>query len=127
MRVEEEVSNLDVVRLENYLRFHLTEIQEELGIDAQSESDGMYCAKWGSAATVLKEFLLRSHEEITSALARIQKGTYGNCVGCGNKINPKRLQVVPWSELCIVCQEQCDHWSAEHARKPERHEIKSAG
>jgi len=99
------MTNSDVLRLENYLRFHLTEIQEQLRSDAQSESDRMWYASWGSAGVVLREYLVRGHEEITSALDRIQKGTYGCCVGCGNEISQKRLEVVPWLKLCIVCQE----------------------
>lgn len=121
------MTKLDVPRLENYLRFHLKEIQEQLRSDAESESDRMWCAKWGSVATVLKEHLMRSRDDIMLALARIQTGTYGNCVGCGNEIKQQQLEVVPWLKLCIVCQEECDHRSAEHTDEPRRSEITSWG
>lgn len=113
------MTNSDVLRLENYLRFHFMEIQDELRTNDLSESDRVWCAKWGSAATVLKEHLVRRHEEIRSALARIQKGTYGNCAGCGHEISQKRLEVVPWLKLCTVCQQYSDQQLAEHAHEPD--------
>ena len=38
------------------------------------------------------------------ALERIEKGDYGNCVGCGEEINPERLEAVPHARLCIACK-----------------------
>jgi len=117
------VENSDVMRLEKYLRFHLTEIQEQLRSNTGGESDPIWSAKWGSSASVLKEYLIRGHEEITSALARIQKGTYGNCVGCGSEINQQRLEIVPWLKLCLVCQRKCErHW-AVHTQEPQESKI----
>jgi RNA polymerase-binding transcription factor DksA len=103
----QEVKSSEVLRLERYLTFHLAEILEELKStnERDSDPDSRWRAKWGSSAIVLKECLLRSHDEITLALARMQEGTYGNCVGCGNEIDQRRLEVVPWSKLCIVCHE----------------------
>lgn len=106
------MKHLDVLRITNYLRFHLTEIREELSHTARGESDRIWGTKWGASAMVLKEHLMRSDEAITSALARIQNGTYGNCVACGNEIKEQRLEAVPWLKLCIVCQERGD--SSKH-------------
>lgn len=101
-----------VVRLEKYLTFHLAEILEELRSNAEGESDRMWSSKWGRSASVLKEHLIRAREEITSALFRIQKGTYGDCLVCGNEIMQQRLEVVPWLRFCVVCQEDCERqWS----------------
>jgi len=46
--------------------------------------------------------------EIRAALGRIESGTFGICAGCEEDIKPKRLAVVPWAALCIVCQETAD-------------------
>ena len=43
--------------------------------------------------------------QINEALSRIEKGEYGICKSCGNTINPKRLEVLPYSTLCINCAE----------------------
>lgn len=42
---------------------------------------------------------------IDEALARMDEGTYGLCVSCGNPIQEKRLEAVPWARHCIQCQE----------------------
>ncbi len=105
---------LEIPRIERYLRFHLAEIVEELKND---DGDSMWNARWGGAGTILREFLQRSRDDITSALIRIQERTYGNCVGCGSEIEERQLEIVPWVALCIVCQEECDHQSAEHTHQ----------
>ena len=47
--------------------------------------------------------------DVRTALRRIDAGTFGICVGCGENINAKRLAAVPWASFCIVCQEAADH------------------
>lgn len=42
---------------------------------------------------------------IEDALERIGEGTYGECLNCGEEIQPKRLDAVPWTPYCIRCQE----------------------
>ena len=46
--------------------------------------------------------------ELRSALRRVNAGTFGFCLGCEGKINPRRLAAVPWASFCIVCQEALD-------------------
>ncbi len=42
---------------------------------------------------------------ISEALARIEDKSYGTCVNCEHPIQPKRLEAVPWTQLCIQCQD----------------------
>jgi DnaK suppressor protein len=42
---------------------------------------------------------------VEAALGRIESGTFGECVSCGQEISSKRLDAVPWSRYCITCQE----------------------
>lgn len=42
---------------------------------------------------------------ITAALARLEAGTYGLCLDCGELIPVRRLRAVPWAERCVSCQE----------------------
>ena len=42
---------------------------------------------------------------ISEALFRIDDQSYGTCVHCEKEINPKRLEAVPWTRLCIQCQD----------------------
>lgn len=45
---------------------------------------------------------------IQTALDLLETDEYGICQECGEPINPKRLQAIPWTTLCISCQEQFD-------------------
>lgn len=45
-------------------------------------------------------------EQIGRALERLESGTYGQCLNCGQAITLERLQVAPSAELCIHCQEK---------------------
>lgn len=47
----------------------------------------------------------RQLQMIDEALQRIDDEEYGVCQNCGNSIQPKRLQAVPWARYCLNCQE----------------------
>jgi len=44
-------------------------------------------------------------EQVVAALARIEDGTYGVCVDCGQPIAEERLEARPETNLCIRCKE----------------------
>jgi DnaK suppressor protein len=46
--------------------------------------------------------------EVEAALKRISAGTFGECLDCGQEINTKRLEAIPWVRSCITCQELID-------------------
>jgi DnaK suppressor protein len=73
-----------------------------------------------AASSYNKEFLFtQSTNErqmlgmVDSALARIREGTYGECINCGNEINAKRLEAVPWTRYCIECQDKLEKGQLE--------------
>ncbi|MDV3257769.1 MAG: TraR/DksA family transcriptional regulator [Sphingomonas sp.] len=45
----------------------------------------------------------REIASVKRALARVDDGTYGECVRCGEKIAPARLEARPEAALCIDC------------------------
>lgn len=40
---------------------------------------------------------------INRALARIETGEYLNCAACGGRIDPRRLEAVPYADRCAAC------------------------
>lgn len=42
--------------------------------------------------------------EVSEALQRIQRGSYGMCEGCEKEIPRKRLEVFPAARFCVDCQ-----------------------
>ena len=45
-------------------------------------------------------------DEVDAALARLDAGSYGRCVRCGEPIAPGRLAVRPAAPACIRCAER---------------------
>lgn len=45
-------------------------------------------------------------EQVDEALKRIDQGTYGKCMSCGDKITVERLRVVPTAKLCKDCKQK---------------------
>ncbi|CAM2802574.1 TraR/DksA C4-type zinc finger protein [Hathewaya histolytica] len=43
-------------------------------------------------------------KKIDKALHSIENGTYGSCKMCGKNISSGRLEVIPYAEYCIDCQ-----------------------
>ena len=48
---------------------------------------------------------------VRDALARIDADTFGVCLECEKEIDSRRLAAVPWTALCINCQENADNIS----------------
>ena len=70
-----------------------------------------------------KEFLFHQSNNdrqllqmVEGALARIREGSFGQCISCGEDINPKRLEAVPWTRFCIECQEKMERGQLEVSR-----------
>ena len=42
--------------------------------------------------------------DVTAALRRIEQGTYGDCVECGEPIDRRRLDAMPATLCCTACQ-----------------------
>ena len=45
---------------------------------------------------------------IEAALKAIDTGQYGECFRCGEAIKERRLMAVPWTTLCLRCQEETE-------------------
>ena len=45
---------------------------------------------------------------IEAALRRCEDGSYGYCIRCDERIDPRRLELYPTAGLCIACAEKSD-------------------
>jgi DnaK suppressor protein len=41
--------------------------------------------------------------EVSDALARIERGSFGRCENCGREISRERLEALPYARYCIRC------------------------
>src|SRR5436309_16085298 len=94
-----------VIKSINHSRFAAKVIQLE-----NTEDEGDL-----AAISHEKELLYNLHESdfahlrfIQEAMKAMDRGQYGECVRCGEDINEKRLEAVPWATLCIRCQEETE-------------------
>jgi len=46
--------------------------------------------------------------EIDLALERINEGSYGECEECGEPVAEKRLEVLPFTRVCVDCQSKLE-------------------
>jgi DnaK suppressor protein len=68
-----------------------------------------------AANSYAKEFLFhqsdseRSHLHLVQeALTRVHSNEFGLCQSCGEAIDRKRLDAIPWARYCRSCQEQIE-------------------
>ncbi len=47
-------------------------------------------------------------EQVEEALLRIEDGSYGKCLHCGEPISSKRLELLPFAKYCVPCQEKLE-------------------
>jgi tRNA(adenine34) deaminase len=95
-------------------RMELTDMLTESSNDAVS--DGQVQDSGDEALSLTMEKLKSSLEQseidelklIEDALKRIEKGAFGYCVECEEKISAKRLEHFPYAARCIVCQEKLE-------------------
>ncbi len=85
-----------VIRTEGYGREKEPAIQDVADMAVESYTkEFMFGKSSGDRATLQK---------INEALERIADESYGTCVHCGDPIQPKRLEAVPWAQYCLRCQ-----------------------
>lgn len=51
----------------------------------------------------LEDAALAELRHIRAALERVEAGTYGTCISCGQDIAPRRLEALPHAAKCVSC------------------------
>lgn len=81
--------------------------------DASGDSPNDQHMAETAGATLDREMDLTLQNNARSALARIDRalhkvdeGTYGSCDKCGKDIGEGRLEIAPYSTLCVDCKRQ---------------------
>ncbi len=54
------------------------------------------------------EVVRTQREQVTAALARLDAGTYGKCVTCGQALPDERLDARPEAARCVACQQKVE-------------------
>ncbi|MBY5164190.1 TraR/DksA family transcriptional regulator [Salsipaludibacter albus] len=76
---------------------------KDIGVSSSGFSDAGQQAEERSEVLGSIETARTRVHQIDTALERIDEGTYGVCVDCGNEIPQARLEVRPLSVRCVEC------------------------
>lgn len=79
--------------------------------DGPGETESLSSAEHLEVSGRLAALARVSITEIDAALARLDDGTYGECVACGNAIPPERLDALPAATHCVQCQASREYGS----------------
>ena len=113
---------MDKKKAELYKKQLLAKQEELLHAVSKSEQDGREADEEATqdiadkaANSYTKEFLFHRSDEnrrvlqlVNEALERVRSGAYGCCVACGEEVQTKRLEAVPWARHCFECQDKQD-------------------
>jgi RNA polymerase-binding protein DksA len=94
------------------LEAELARLRTELDAGIESPGQMTYGSQAAAASQVFaqqRDLALRDKAEkelelVEAALARLDAGTFGRCLRCGNEIPAGRLEALPWAAYCIACQ-----------------------
>ena len=109
-------------RLEKELRLTATRIREISRPDELEELpaslgsifddvDKIQIDQTREMGLMTKGRLVQRANRLVSALKRLEAGSYGQCVECGDTIKAARLKALPEVETCLACQDQIEHMS----------------
>lgn len=76
---------------------------EDVATDDEHDPEGHTIAWERQQIAALRDEAEAVLVELTSAEERLEAGTYGFCVTCGNEIAPARLDALPATPTCVSC------------------------
>jgi DnaK suppressor protein len=110
------MATLDPAAIRTALETERHRLLAELGEEIRAPGQMTYGSQAAAASQVFeqqRDLALRERAEqhlqlVDSALQRLDSGSFGACLRCGNAIAPERLQALPWAAHCITCQSAID-------------------
>jgi DnaK suppressor protein len=93
--------------LDDLARF-TTEARESREAEVEDPIDQVTSSEAKAAAFQESSLEWQTLQQVRDALRRIDDGTYGVCIECGRRIEPARLEAVPWTPYCREDQEKHD-------------------
>jgi RNA polymerase-binding protein DksA len=103
------IAGFDVEAARAALQAERARLLTELGEPIEGPGQMTYGSQAAAATHVFeqqRDLALRDHQrsqlqQVETALASLDAGTYGSCRACGKPIAVERLQAIPWVQLCI--------------------------
>jgi DnaK suppressor protein len=109
----------DLQLFKTILQQKQTELLETLcrrdGLLIEQSADALETVLSAQARQQTADTLTRTSDllvKVRAALKRMADGEFGICIRCDDDIALKRLQAVPWTTLCLKCQDKADRQPA---------------
>ncbi len=107
------MQGVDVEKIKNYFNGVLEDfekiksLEEKSSIEFKGDDVDIYNEeKQRDLSIKLKKRNLFFIKKVKEALGRIEEGTFGECLDCGDEIGSQRLLARPTASLCISCKEE---------------------
>ena len=97
---EQETLAADIQNEQNKLQQHIEENPDPFDLADQHLHQEIIMNRLGHMEQRL--------EQVMDALKRLDEGLYEICARCGQDINPERLKTIPYTTLCVNCQERVE-------------------
>ncbi len=110
-----DISKKQIDALHGIMELELARLVEETQKEMDPELKASINDIDGGAADVDNAIIglhLDEINDLNSALDRIQKGTFGLCIDCGDVVSFERLSAYPTAKRCIKCQSLHEKTSA---------------
>ena len=118
--IQESSGNREWIRFQTILEARIRDLERAIrrrdGIAIEQHADQLDELQQASQRDLEISNLNRESQqlrEVRAALRRITEGSFGVCEQCGEDIHSKRLAAIPWTALCIECQEMQDRHRRE--------------
>ena len=76
--------------------------------EVQDRGDEANTDQWRETNAAMIDHHVDEISGIQAALSRLESGTYGWCVECGEQIGFQRLQAYPSANRCLACQSKAE-------------------
>jgi DnaK suppressor protein len=94
-------------RVGGEVNYVVESIHEDVNINENVSSAPVHLADVAGEAVDADVKVLQTErgilDEIQAALARMDDGTFGQCVDCGESISEQRLNAIPYAARCVRC------------------------
>lgn len=119
----DELSESQLLLLANKLRDQQAELRSEVqeerakvgnelerrsDREVQDRGDEANTDQWRETNAAMIDHHVDEISGIQAALSRLESGTYGWCVDCGEQIGFQRLQAYPSANRCLACQSKVE-------------------
>jgi DnaK suppressor protein len=104
-----ELERVRIIKEYEQTQVEIDRLQESLKVEVDPNADegdpDLYEREKNLA---LLQTLKRRVQSLEWALRQIDKGVYGICERCGQRIDPARLKIVPEATLCVKCKAELE-------------------